>query len=205
VRRLAAGGALGLLAGLALGWQLWRPRPVVETPAAEVRQPDGSLVLERAPDPSARPRHQVPRGATVERVATVTVQPDPVEGNPPNTKRPQPADSSTPPVAPCRCAPVHVDLSLVRLEDGTRRVIASARGGTVIGGVDIPVESAAPDRELPWAIGVVYEWERRGRAWGVALDRDLNRLALVRIPLRVGGHVTRGAEWRAGIRVSLRF
>lgn len=204
----------GVLVGLALGWQLWRPpAPVVETYAPELRQPDSSLVLERTPDPTARPRHAIPAGAVVERVATVTVQPDQVvhaAGDPVSnavpSKHPHPTDSSTAAEisTPCRCAPVHVDLSLVRLEDGSRRVIASARGGTVLGGVDVPVESAAPARVLRWAAGPEYDLV--ARRWGGFVDYDAGALPLLGLPVRVGASVTPDAKGvRVGLRVGLRW
>lgn len=195
----------GAVAGLALGWQLWRPpAPVVEPYAPPMRQADSSLVLERKPDARARPAHVIPEGAVVERVATVIVQPDVVGGDPRAARDPQAPDSSTAAPIPCSCAPVHVDLSLVRLTDGSRRVIASARGGTVIGGVDVPVESAAPARVLRWAAGP--EYDLLARRWGGFADYDVGALPLVRLPARVGLSVTPDARGlRAGIRVGVRW
>lgn len=196
----------GAVAGLALGWQLWRPpAPVVEPYAPPMRQADSSLVLERKPDARARPAHVIPDGAVVERVATVTVQPDPVVTHKPSiTEIAQFGNSAIPPRTPCACAPVHVDLSLVRLTDGSRRVIASARGGTVIGGVDVPVESAAPARVLRWSAGA--EYDVLARRWGGYVDRDLRRVLLVPLPVRVGLSVTPDARGlRAGVRVGIRW
>lgn len=192
----------GMLVGLALGWQLWRPAaPVVETYAAPVRQADWSLVLERKPDPAARPRHEIPAGAVVERVATVTVQPEQVLAHEtPLSGNRNISDSAIP---PCSCAPVHVDLSLVRLEDGSRRVVASARGGTVLGGVDVPVESAAPPRVLRWAAGPEYDLV--ARRWGGFVDYDA-AAPLLQLPARYGLSVTPDARGiRVGLRLGLRF
>ena len=66
---------VGAGGGLGFGWHFWRPKSVVETPAASVRQPDSSLVLRRAPDAHAKPAQDIPNGATVERVVHVEVQP----------------------------------------------------------------------------------------------------------------------------------
>lgn len=193
---------IGAIAGLALGYQLWRVAPIVEPPAEAVRQEDGSLVLERAPDPTAKPAHHIPQGATLERVATVTVQPDPVTPAGADSEDFEILEPEKP--APCSCTPVHVDLSLIRLEDGSRRVIASARGGTVLGGVDVPIESARPSRSLVWAAGVERD-VLTGRMGGF-LERDLDRVLILPLPLRVGvSHVPgdRGGRW--GVRVGLRF
>lgn len=197
---------VGLAAGVGLGWRLFTPAPApIETPAPEVRQGDGSVVLERAPDPAAKPAHEIPRGGTVERQVSVTVRPTPVRkpdlttspaGSPivkPAGPTPSPAhhdEAGTPPVHRSDagaqtdtivCPDVTVDLSLVRMPDRTRRVIASARGGAILGGLDIPVEPAtATARARPWAAGVVYD--PNARSLGGFLDRDLG-------PLRVGAAV----------------
>lgn len=190
---------VGLVAGVGLGWRLFTPAPApIETPAAEIRQGDGSVVLERAPDPLAKPAHEIPRGGTVERQVSVTVRPTPVRRpdltTPPAGSAtvkpgiPTPRDSAgeiIPPAIPAAdtvlCPDVTVDLSLVRMPDRTRRVIASARGGTILGGLDIPVEpEPATARARPWAAGVVYD--PNARSWGGFLDRDIG-------PFRVGAAV----------------
>ena len=204
---LAACLAIGALGGLSLGWTLWgRQAPIVEAPAPEVRQPDGSLVLERAPDPGARAPMPLPRGSTLERVATVTVRPDPAPAPAPivpDSGLNVPRETPAPP--PCECAPVHVDLALVRLEDGSRRVIASARGGQVIGGVDVPVETPGPRRVLRWAAGAA--WDPAAQRWGGFLDRDIDRVAFLPVPVRLGASVTPAPQGGLvyGIRVGLRF
>lgn len=60
--------------GAFVGWYFARPVPVVEKPAPEVKQDDGSVIVERAPDAKAKPKHKIPNGAKVERTASVTVQ-----------------------------------------------------------------------------------------------------------------------------------
>lgn len=181
--------AVGLVAGVGLGWRLFTPEPApIETPAPEVRQGDGSVVLERAPDPAAKPAHEVPRGGTVERQVSVVVRPDPVTrprvdsqadsltepeaAHPPVHNAPPGAQADT-----ILCPDVTVDLSLVRMPDRTRRVIASARGGTILGGLDIPVESPVEAKRLLWAAGAI--WAPGSNAFGGFIHRDVG-------PLRVG-------------------
>ena len=151
---VALAAVLSLLAAAALGWWLGQPDPVVETPAAEQRQADGSVVLERRPDAKARPKQLIPHKAKLERVAQVTVRPAaiPASGEP--------------------CPPVSLDLSLVREEDGSRRLIASSPDATIIGGVDIPVETAAPPpKPLRWAAGV--SWSPSNETAGLWIERDV--------------------------------
>jgi len=202
--RLAIGaGSLGLILGLGIGWQLWGAAPpIVEAPAPEVIQADGSRIFERAPDPTARPAAQVPRGATLERVVRVEVQPEPAPRVAADVPRGTPADS----LPPCACAPVALELSLVRLPDGSRRVIASATSGTILSGVDIPVESAAPRRVLKWSAGA--EYDLASLAWGGYLERDLERALILPLPLRIGASLTPGTAAsgpRVGFRIGLRF
>lgn len=186
-------GALTLVAvgaglGLALGWQLWRPKPILETPAPPIVQKDGSTVLERRPDPTAKPRNEVPPGAVVERLIEITVTPRDL----PNLSSP----GQTVPL----CPPMSASLSLVRMPNGTRRVVASSPDGSV-SGVDIPVESAAPVKALRHAAGGSYypQWG----TYGVWAEKDYG-------PVRVGAEVFRhraGASlgFAAALRVGLRW
>lgn len=208
---IVAGAAF--LLGLGAGAALWQRPPVTETAAPAVRQRDSSLVLERAPDPTARAPHAIPRGAVLERIAAVVVQPDSGVVGVPRETFPDAPGTPALDTLRCACAPVTVDLSLVREANGMRRVIASARGGTVIGGLDVPVESATPPRPLRWALGGSYD--PLTRRWGASLDRDVDRLGIpfLRIPARLGVSVTpHGAFTESGaprtavaLRVSIRF
>lgn len=176
--------AVALFAAAAFGWWLGQPKPVQETAAPEVRQADGSVVLERRPDPGAKPKQQIPRKAKVERVAQVTVQPDAI------------AEPGKP------CPPVTVDLSLIREPDGMRRVLASSPDGQVVGGLDVPVETAAP-RAAPkrWAAGL--SWSLADQTAGVWIERDVPVFSQV---VRVGAEVNqaRTAIDSSGVETRLR-
>lgn len=165
-----------VIAALFVGWKLWHKNPVVETYSAEQRQEDGSVMLERKPDAAAKPTHAVPKDSKVERVVKLEVK---------AKEKPD-------------CPPVNVDLSLVRLPDETRRVIASSTNGEVLAGVDIPVESASPVSTPKWAAGLSMSPITRG--YGVFVDRDLG-------PFRVGAEVNQsdvyGLDFR--IKAGLRF
>jgi hypothetical protein len=157
--------AAAFVAGGMLGWKLRAPKRVIETPAPAVVQPDGSLILERRPDPAARPQQQIPKGAVVERIDRVRVRSfvaatDPTPGSAPEAKdNPQPA---TP------CPDVTVDLSLVRMPDQTRRVIASSPDGQIVGGLDVPVESAAVPVEQIHTVIAAYNFTTHDASAGYA-------------------------------------
>jgi hypothetical protein len=145
-----------------LVWALWPAKPVAEldTPIPQVRQADGSVQAQRAPDAQpAPPRHIIPKGFHEERRESVVIAP-------------APAASS-----------VEVDLSLVT--DGIeRRVIASSPDGEVIKAIDIPIAPALlPPPPKPWAAGLSYDTRH---AVGIWLERDVGRLvvggALSRLP-----------------------
>lgn len=220
LRSLTAGLAIGALVGLALGWQLWRPLEVTETPAAEERRPDGSVVLERAPDPRAQPAAPLPAGTTLERRVTVRVQPQPVVRPPLDSTAVTTAPLDTAgvpretanlklPVSSCSCEPVTVHLDIVRDAGGARRVVASAEGGVILGGVDVPVDSPPIARTMRWGVGPA--WDPIVGGWGASVSRDLDRLPipLLRLPARLGVTVIRPAPGdrapRLGIRLELRF
>ncbi len=201
---------LGVALGLWGGWKLWRPqsRPKPETYAAATTQKDGSVVLERKPDPKAKPAQDVPKGAVVERVVQVVVRPGPavlpsIPAEAPSSLGSIPAAFLAPSV-PHECPPVRVDLTLVRMPDQTRRVVASSPDGQVVGGVDIPVEASKPVRDLKWAAGTSYE--PGDKTWGLWADRDVGFLRVgleanqIRLPAQLGGRTTIEGRIRAGIR-----
>lgn len=205
---------LGTLLGLAVGAWLWRPEaPIPEVAAPEERRPDGSVVLERAPDAPVRGDHALPAGGTLEREVTIVVRPDPVPRNPAIVPVPVAHDTGsaagvpreTPAVPACECLPVTVRLSLVRLEDGSRRVIASAEGGRILQGVDVPVDPPGPvARPLRWAVGP--QWDPHSRRIGGFVDRDFDRVWIAPVPVRLGlSAVPQPAGATFGIRVGLRF
>lgn len=188
---------VGIGTGLSIGWRLWKPSTApLETYAKEQRQQDGSLVLERKPQADARPAHEIPKGAKVERVGSVVVQP----------KAPTPTVDLATPASGIDPRPVQFDWSLVKMPDETRRMVMSSPDGEVIGGVDIPVEPAQKQRQLKWAAGAVYGVTAWGdKAVGGFIDRDFG-------PLRTGVEFTRntyaqgsrqGVELRA--KVGIRF
>lgn len=163
-------------ASVGLWWITRDPPPVPEviTAAPQQRQADLSVIAERAPDPKpAPPRHMLPKGAVEERRETIVVTP-------------APAASS-----------VEVDLSLVRMPDNGRRVVASSPDGTVVSAIDIPIEAGlVPPAPKKWAAGMSYDTQR---AVGVWVERDIGRL-------RLGAEVAKGAGApRAEIRVGVTF
>lgn len=166
---IGAVAVLGLGIGLGLGWAVWGQRGQREGPAPAVRNADASVVLERKPEAAPTPpKHQIPKGGREERRVSVTIQP----------------------AEPC--PPVTADLSLVRFNDGSARVVASSPDGEVVGGLDVPLPRpySAIDRAPPkWAAGLTYAGDR---AWGVLLHRDLWRF---RVGLEI--NATRGADAEA--------
>jgi hypothetical protein len=177
-----------LAAGFGLAWWLFAaPTPKPEPAAAAVTQADGSLVIERAAQaPKTKPVHATPKGAKVERVVQVKVQP-------------RAADPAAPAASVPK--PVTVDLSLVRLPDQTRRVIASSPDGDIVGGLDIPVEPVPYVAPRPWAAGLSYG--PLDRSVGVWVDRDIG-------PLRAGVEVVQRREpgrssIEARVRIGIRF
>lgn len=188
-----------ILCGLALGWMLWKPGPPVpEVYAKASHQTDGSLIVEKRPDPAAKPVHQIPKGAKVERIVKVTVQAKHKEqvvsnGNgtaesvPREQAAPETGDNSSVP-----CPPVTLDLSLVRLPDETRRVIASSPGGEILSALDIPVEAARPvPKPKLWAVGVNFE--PFNRTLGGWVDKDFDPQGWLGW-LRVGAEVNQLRE-----------
>lgn len=166
---------LGFALGLGTGWKLYRPKPApVETAAPAVRQKDQSLVLERKPEAKPQPKHELPKGAKLERQIQVTVLPSiPTSGagtlgsGVPNPSNPVQSVSNS-----VQSGAITVDLSLVKMPDGTQRVVASSDQGTVIGGIDVPVQGPMPTaKPLRWSGSVLrgYDAYRHQAVWGAAI------------------------------------
>lgn len=152
---------VGLISGLSLGWWLYRPgAPKIGPPAPAIRQSDGSLIMERKPDPSAKAPAEIPKGAHLERVERVVIQPRPTpveDGN--SGARDVPNTRSI-------CPPAEVDLSLLKMPDKTERVVASSPDGKIVGGVDIPVAPNPPGPRIHrWSVSALYGYDvTRARA-----------------------------------------
>lgn len=178
---LVGGGAMA-------GWYFTRPAQVIETAKPAETQADGSTVIERAPTtPKAKPKQTVPKGAKVERVGSITAQgvtPDEIK-----------ACTSVP------CPPVTIDTSLVRLPDGSKRVIVSSADGTILKGVDIPVETQEIPESKVWAAGVSLN--PLHQTMGAWVERDILRARLgieinqtrPQIGSQVGAEVRLRAGW----------
>lgn len=196
---------LGAVGGLSLGWKLWKPRPPVqEVSAPGSTQSDGSIILPKEPDANAKPPHVVPHGAVVEHITHVVVRPDPVQPVQPPTVPGQPVQPGLPPVQP---ADVQVDLTLVRMPDGQHRVIASSPNGTIVGGIDIPVEAAKPQpKELHHAAGLRYTMSTDGsKGYGPAYSYDKGFLRIGVDAVYTRYQTIQKAEWVAGASLMIRF
>lgn len=173
--------------GAVAGWYFTRPAKVIETAAPAETQADGSKMLERAPTtPKAKPKQAMPKGTRVERIGSVTAQgitPDEIK-----------ACTSVP------CPPVTIDTSLVRMPDGSKRVIVSSADGTILKGVDIPVETMEIPEPKVWAAGVSFDPLKQ--TMGAWLERDILRARLgVEINQtrpQIGGPVGAELRLRAG-------
>ena len=127
----------GLLLGYGLGYKQFSPKPVVETNAPEIRQKDGSLVLERKISEKPLNRPIMPFNASEWiRHSEVLINP--------NTSL---IGSNA------EIKPIKVSFDLVKLSDQTYRVIVNAENGEVIGGVDVPIQTVHNPEQTKWAAG----------------------------------------------------
>lgn len=175
--RLESIAVVAVIAGGVLAWAYWPAKPVPEvvTPAPAVIQADHSVIVERAPDAHPKPPpHMLPKGAVEERRDTFVAAPA--------------AGASS----------VQIDLSLVRMPDNGRRVVASSPDGTIVSALDVPIEPVLmPPPARPWAAGMSYDTRH---AVGIWVDRDVGRLV-------VGGALSRlpDGKTEAQVRVGVRF
>ena len=199
-RWLSITTALGFVVGLACGWGLYTPtQPAAETYAAPERLRDGTLVIERKPDanPPKAP-HALPKGAKEERRVQVVVKPPKAPIFKDHGIQASDHFADVGKIDSCECPPVTVDLSLVRMPDKTRRVVASSPNGQILSGIDVPIESTKIPRVLAWAIGGTYSYDGAHR-FGGFVDRDLG-------PFRLGVEAFQSQTgWTAQARAGIRF
>lgn len=171
---VAIGAVALILAGFLIAWGIYRPTaPKPEPPAAAVRQKDGSLELERVATQtpgalgSIKPAQTLPKGAKVERIVQVTIDPSakPLSGrNGDGSLGGRPSPSGGEILRPAgsnerSCPPVRVDLSLVRMPDKSQRVLASSPDGQVVGGIDVPVSSPSPFKVQRWTAAALAGYD----------------------------------------------
>lgn len=180
-RPLALAGSMFLL-GLTTGYRVYGPKPITtgEKAAPAETLSNGSLLIRRDPDAKIPSLPKVlPEGAKVTRTVRLEFVPLPEIPGP----RP----------------PVEIDLNVLKMPDGTTRILAETTQGKIVGGVDIPREPARPTPK--WAAGGMYSPGQK--TWGAFLDRDLG-------PMRVGLEVTQTSlqgfrSVDAWVKVGVRF
>jgi hypothetical protein len=148
--------AIGGAGGLALGWKLYHPTEVIEAPASEQTLEDlNVIVLQRLPENVAPPiSKEIKKAAKkidgkLERAGGVIVKPEPTPESP----------------VDCECEEVKIDFGLVDTGTG-KRVVATAEGGKIIGGYDIPLEPYIVPKETKWEVGLVVPIENYEGAGG---------------------------------------
>lgn len=224
-RPLAWAGAVGFAAGLFLGWGISRPaKAIKESSAPALRQADNSLVVRRADSATGKASHLLPSGSKEIRRVQVTVQPrrgvvvhvkqteslqvacdahrewpDPLRIAEDSAKAWR--QHGSPAVDSCDCPPVTVDLSLVRMPDKTRRVVASSPDGTVLTGVDIPLEVEREPRIPRWTLSAIALADFDGIHPGGMISRRVGPVVLgggiySTLDLRRPGGITQlGITW----------
>lgn len=173
-----------ILVGVLISWWLWHPKVTsTETAAPAIALQGGAEVIKRDPlavTPAAltTATKQLGKGKLV-RTISLDVAPNRTTDMP--------------------CAPVHVDLGIVKMPDESQRIITSSASGTITNAVDHPVMSLPIQRDLKWSAGVAYDV--LNRKYGAFIDRDVG-------PFRFGVDVIRTADDRsfnAVARIGIRF
>ena len=129
--------AIGAVLGFFIGRAVYiTPKPKQETFAQKVIQTDGSVIIERNPYENTK-KIIKPTDSKLIRQAFFEIKPN----NEANIK---------------------LNLSLIRLEDQTMRIIAKTDNGTIINAVDVPIDPLGRRLEAKWGLGVIYGNESQG-------------------------------------------
>ena len=186
--------------GLGAGYRLFRSKPTPpEKPAAAIVQSDGSLVVARTVDGSAKPPMVVPSGYRVLHQGSVVVAPKPVAT--PTDPKPGVADP-----LPAIQSSTTLNWELIQGKDGDDRFVVKSPDGTVVSATDVAVGSERPaPKELKWAAGGIYGLNTSGgKSVGAFVDHDWKFL-------RTGVEVTREtftttkAEWAGRVKLGIRW
>ncbi len=173
--------------GIGLGYWFSRPSNelahIPETAAPAQTLPGGSILLERlASDPTAKSAMPVPKGAVVERVAKIHIQPKSTSVDP-----------------EVDCLPVDLEFNLLRLEDGTKRLQLGGHNGEGISGYDLPVDTPTLTKKH-WAAGLSYN--PSDDTAGLWVDRDVWQ---GRVRLGAEVNQTRQTDGDTGVEVRLKL
>lgn len=197
---IIGGIALYSIVILALGTKLGKPKVVVEKPAEAIQLPGGALALEKQPNKDAKPAQEIPKGSTVERIVYVNARPH-AEVPAPTSGTSQGALASQANASPRK---IRIDMTMVRMSDGQRRVVVSSPDADIEGGMDIPVENTAAPEDYRHALGLRVSIRDDGsKALGPTYSYDLGRFritadaAVVTYTSRVGGEI--------GVALTFRF
>lgn len=125
-----------LLIGFGIGRFIYRVEQPKEVFAQQIKQSDGSIVIERNPYDKAK-KIVMPAGATLLRQQRLVIQPDSI-------------------------GEIKLDFSLVKMPDKTLRVIAKTDNAKIVTAVDIPVSYMNTATELKWGAGYIYGKDKHG-------------------------------------------
>ena len=172
---IVVGALAAAAAGLVgVGYRLGRPTPgKPESAAPEVKQIDDSVVAQRAAtSPTARPKQVLPPGAKAERIVQVVVRP-----------RTAATSGAAQPGKDCPASAsgqMTIDLTLARMPDKSRRVIASSPDGEILNALDIPVEEPAQVEVPKWEVQALagYDLARKRPVYGASVSRRLGPFTL---------------------------
>lgn len=138
---------VGLVGGFIIGKVIYDKKPPQETFAQEIKQKDGSLVLER--NPFDKPKKIVaPDGAEIFRQANFIVNPTSLDK-------------------------MNLTVSIVKMPDDTLRTIVKTDNGQIIGGTDIPVDSLHRPINYDYTAGFIIGKDIKG----LFLQRDFDRFS----------------------------
>ena len=139
---------LGVLTGFLIGKMVYQYNMPQENFAQQIKQTDGSLVLERNPYEKPKPI-QMPSGAEIFRQATFIVNPSSLDK-------------------------MNLTVSLVKMPDDTLRTIVKTDNGEIVSGTDIPVDLFKRPIDYNYTAGIIYG----NTVKGLFLQRDLGRFTL---------------------------
>lgn len=142
--------AMSALVGIMAGWAASKvPHNRNEKHAVEVRQDDGSVILERNPERKPVDLPQLPPHSTVTRVTSFTIKPV----DEPGAIQPR--------------KPIEVGVFQVQTPDGSRMIVKSSDGTIIEGGDWTNPERSA--RVYRWQAQAVRAWTWEGSAWGASI------------------------------------
>lgn len=191
---------IGFSIGIYLGYVINTPNTTVETNNPEINKPDGSIVIQKVIDTVVQEKLVKVKDTKVVKEIEIMVTP---------AKTDTIFDTLTVGdtvyiTKVVDCDTVVITMNILRNKDNSLSVQAKAKGGIIVGAIDIPKENIKTPKILKNSVGVDYTINPKDikQSVGVFYNRNIGPFI---IGGNVGTNIKEPSDLSVGIGVGIRF